>query len=280
MDPALTPMSQTAITSLQRSLSEWADKPANAQFLGKDQEALLSASIGDPLRRPQVHVAAWMLGTWHLGHGFAQALSGNGRGFDEARTGQALRRCALLLRQSHQQPLRRTSASRLPFSQMHGTLTALLGLSLHDPGCEGLYELLRRQPDSAFGEEDHLAMFTRELLTLRAGERPNITPRLGPYQHVLMHWDGDQRLLAEALADVLDLHLEQTHGAGSTFYDPPCRLYPLEVFAVQHVRQWLELGNPKVEQAMMFTNLATMKPTGPWPSNDLVQRLERQLRGR
>ena len=273
-------MTQTAITSLQRSLTEWADKPANEQFLRRDQEALLGPALGDPLRAPQVHVAAWMLGTWHLGHGFVQAMAGNVRGFDEARTGQALRRCALLLRQHHQQPLRRTSGSRLPFSPLHGTLTALLGLALHDPGCEPLYELLRRQPDGAFEATDHLPLFTRELLALRAGERPVVTPRLGPYQDVLMHWHGEPRLLAQALADVLDLHLEQTRGAGATFADPPCQVYPLEVIAVQHVRQWLELGNPKVEHAMMFTNVATMQPTGPWPGHDLVQRLERQLRGR
>ena len=273
-------MSQTAITSLHRSLSEWAGKPANERFLRRDQEALLGASIGVPQRAKQVHVAAWMLGTWHLGHGLVQVMAGDARGFDEARTGQALRRSALLLRQHSSQPKRRTAASRLPFSPLHGTLTALLGLALHDPGCEPLYELLRRQPDAAFEPTDHLALFTRELLALRAGERPVITPRLGPYQDVLMHWDGEGRTLAQALADVLDLHLEQTRGAGSTFADPPCQIYPVEVIAVRHVRHWLELKTPKVEHPMMFTNVATMQPTGPWPTHDLVQRLERELRAR
>jgi len=270
-------MSQTAITSLQRNLSEWADKAANEQFLHRDQEALLVRSLGDPARAAQVHVASWMLGTWHLGHGFAQALGGNGRGFDEARLGQTLRRCGAPA--GGVAAAAASSGARLAFSPMHGTLTALLGLSLHDPGAEPLYELMRGLPDSSFGEGDQLPLFLRELLKLRAGERPNITPRLGPYQQVLMQWQTDQRLLGLALADLLDLRMG-LRPAGAAFDDPACLIYPFEVFAVQNVREWLELPNPKVEHAMMFTNLATMKPTGPWPTNDLVQRLERQLRGR
>lgn len=272
-------MSLTAITSLRRTLSEWAGREANQRFLQRDQEALLRASLGDPRRRPQLHVAAWMLGTWHLGSGFAEVLDGNGRGFDTARKGQALRRCSLLLRWHHQQPLRRTSA-RLPFSQVHGTLTALLGLALHDPGAEDLYDLLRRQPDQAFGEEDHLPLFVRELLTLRAGERPRLTPRLGPYHEVLMHWTGDQRVLAQQLALLLDLHLQLARGNAVPFDDPPCRLYPVEVLAVRSVRDLLGLPTPKVDHALMFTNLVTMPPAGPWPTDELVERLERELRGR
>lgn len=273
-------MTLTAITTLTRSLSEWAGRAANEKFLRLDQERQLTESIGEPRRRPQVHVAAWMLGTWHLGHGFAQVMAGNGRGFDEARTGQALRRCSLLLRERHQQPLRRTSASKLPFSLLQGTLTALLGLALQDPGAEELYELLRRQPDTAFGEEDHLAMFVRELLTLRAGERPSVSPRLGPYHEVLTHWNGDQRLFALRLADALEVHTEQVRGANATFADPPCQLYPLEVLAVWRVREWLGLPNPKVDHPLMFTNLVMMQPDRPWPQHELVQRLERSLRSR
>lgn len=273
-------MSLAAITSLTRSLSEWAGRSANEKFLRSDQEVQLTSCLGDPQRRPQVHVAAWMLGTWHLGHGFVQVMAGNGRGFDEARFGQGLRRCSLLLRARHQQPLRRPSGSKLPFSQLQGTLTALLGLSLHDPGAEDLYELMRRQPDSAFGENEHLALFLRELLTMRAGERPTITPRLGPYQEVLGFWNDDQRLFAQRQAAVLDVHLEQVQGAGATFNDPACQLYPLEVLAVRAVRELLGLGNPKVEHPLMFTNLALMQPDAPWPASDLVARLERLLRSR
>lgn len=273
-------MSLGTITTLSRNLSEWAGRPANEQFLCNDQERLLTESIDDRHRRPQVHVAAWMLGTWHLGNGFVRVMNGEVRGFDEARDGQALRRCSLLLRERHQQPLRRTSAARLPFSQLQGTLTALLGLALHDPGAEPLYDLLRRQPDSSFGEEDHLAMFVRELLTLRAGERPIVTPRLGPYEGVLMHWQGEPRLFAQQLAEVLDLHLEQARGKDATFTDPPCQIYPLEVLAVRHVRDWLELPTPKVEHPLMYTNLGQMQPMGPFEPGLLAQRLERLLRGR
>ncbi len=271
-------MSLAAITSLRRNLSEWAERAANQKFLQRDQETQLRASLGDPRRRPQVHVAAWMLGTWHLGHGFVQVLNGNGRGFDEARQGQALRRCSLLLRERHQQPLRRTSGKHLPFSQMHGTLTALLGLALHDPGAEDLCDLLRRQPDSAFREGDELPLFARELLTLHAGERPNLTPRLGPYHEVLMHWTGDERLFAQKLVDLLDLHLEQTRGAGALFDDPPCQVYPVEVLAIRAVRDRIGLPTPKVDHPLMFTNLVTMVPDAPWPGHELVQRLERELR--
>jgi hypothetical protein len=263
---ACLPLSLTAITSLRRTLSEWAGREANQKFLQRDQESLLRASFGDPRRRPQLHVAAWMLGTWHLGCGFADVLDGNGRGFDAARKGQALRRCSLLLRHDHQQPLRRT--------------TALLGLALHDPGAEDLYDLLRRQPDQAFGEGDHLPLFVRELLTLRAGERPRLTPRLGPYHEALMHWTGDQRVLGQQLALVLDLHLQQARGNAAPFDDPSCQLYPVEVLAVRNVRDLLGLPTPKVDHPLMFTNLVTMPPPGPWPTDELVARLERELRSR
>jgi hypothetical protein len=64
------------------------------------------------------------------------------------------------------------------------------------------------------------------------------------------------------------------------FDDPPCRLYPVEVLAVRSVRDLLGLPMPKVDHALMFTNLVTMPPTGPWPADELVARLERELRGR
>ncbi|HEX5052729.1 MAG TPA: hypothetical protein VFZ65_13215 [Planctomycetota bacterium] len=273
-------MSLAAVTSLRRNLTEWAERDANQKFLRRDQEAQLRASLEGSRPPTQVHVAAWMLGTWHLGHGFCQVLAGNGRGFDEARQGQALRRCSLLLRERHRQHVRHTRARALPFSLMHGSLTALLGLALQDPGAEDLYELLRALPDSNFGERDQLPLFVRELLTVRAGQRPTVTQRLGPYEAVFLHWTGDAHQLAQRLADLLDLHLQQARGAGSTFDDPPCQLYPVEVLAVRQVREWLGLSTPKVDHALMFTNLVTMVPDAPWPAHELVQRLERRLRGR
>ncbi len=272
-------MSLAAITSLRRNLTEWAERDGNRKFLREEQEAVLHASLDAPGRETQVQVAAWMLGTWHLGNGFVRVLGGDGRGFDEARQGQALRRCSLLLR-ARQQPTNRRGAGPLPFSQLQGTLTVLLGLALDDPGAEPLYERMRNQPDGAFGEDTHLAAFTRELLALRAGERPVVTHRVGPYHDALLHWTGDERLFAQRLATTLDLHLESVRGRGATFDDPPCQLYPLEVLAVRSIRQWLDLPMPKVEHPLMFTNLVTMTPDPPWPAHDFVVRLERELRRR
>lgn len=274
-------MSLAAITTLQRQLHEWAERGANRKFLQQDQEAQLRSSLGNPARRPQVHVAAWMLGTWHLGHGMHLVLEGDAAGFDEARIGQSLRRCSLLLRERHQnsQQPRRGGAARLPFSRLHGAWTALLGLALHDPAADPLYGLLRDEPESSFAEGEYLPLFVRELLTLHAGQRPTLTPRLGPYHATLMHWHADDRVLAGHLSDLLELHLEQV-GSGASFDDPGCRLYPLEILAVRAVRAWLELPMPKVEHPLMFTNLGTMAPASSWPRHELVQQLERELQRR
>lgn len=269
-------MSLTAITSLRRNLTQWAERPANQQFLQRDQEAQLLASLDSAQRRTQVHTAAWMLGTWHLGHGMWRVMEGDGSGFDSARQGQALRRCSLLLRDRHQ-----PAAGRgLPFSLLQGTLTSLLGLALHDPAAEPLFDRMRSLPESAFGNDDHLALFVRELLTLRAGERPTVTNRLGPYQEVLSHWTSEPRVFAQRLADMLELHLQRALAGKAPFDDPAARLYPFEVLAVRHVRDWLGLPTPKVEHALMFTNLGQMQPTTPWPSHAAVQRFEHELRRR
>jgi hypothetical protein len=274
-------MSLAAITTLSRQLHEWAERSANRKFLQQEQEAQLRASLGNPARRTQMHVAAWMLGTWHLGHGLHLVLEGDAEGFDEARLGQGLRRCSLLLRTRHQgQVAQRGSAARLPFSHLHGAWTALLGLALHDPGADPLYELLRAEPESHFAEGEHLALFVRELLALHAGQRPTLTPRLGPYHELLMHWVGDGRLFARHLADVLDLHLQQTSGAGAAFDDPACKVYPLEALAVRAVRELLGLPLPRVDHPLLFTNLGTMSPPRTWPRHELLSRLERELTSR
>ncbi len=274
-------MSLAAITTLRRQLQEWAVRPANEKFLQKEQEAALRAAADDPARATQRHVAAWMLGTWHCGRGLWRVLEGEAEGFDEARIGQALRRSSLLLRERHQGPAhRRTGGKRLPFSRLHGTWTALLGIALHDPGAEPLYDLLRDESESTFGEDEALPLFVRELLTIRAGQRPTVTPRLGPYQDVLVYWEAGGRSLAQALVELLNVHLDGTRGAGAPFDDPPCRLYPLEILAVRTVRDWLGLATPKVDHPLMHTNLGQMLPTRAWPQHELVAKLERELQRR
>lgn len=270
-------MSLATITSLHRGLQEWAQRPGNVKFLRDDQEAQLRRGLSDPARRAQAQVAGWMLGTWHLGHGMHRLLDGDAAGFDEVRQGQALRRASLLARLAAPDSKRgrRGEKVRLPFSLQHGAWTALLGLALHDPGAERLYDWLGELPDVAFSEKDSLPFFTRELLALRAGRRVNRSSRLGPYEEVLQHWSGDERLLARALVDALDWHLQQARGSGADFDDPSCRLYPLEVLALQNVRRWLELPAPKVDHPLMHGNLARLRPPTPWPQHELVRRLER-----
>jgi hypothetical protein len=271
-------MSQAILTTLRRQLGEWARQPANRRFLQQDQEAQLRGSIGDERRRPQTLVAAWLLGTFCLGNGMARVLEGDAEGFDEARVGQGLRRCSLLLRAQHGAAPR--GPSRLPFSRQHGAWTALLGLALHDPGAEPLYELLRGEAEASFAADEALPLFARALLALHAGQRPSLTPRLGVYHEVLLHWHGEPRLFAQRLAVALDAHLDGARQAGGAFDDPPCRLYPVEVLATKAVREALGLPMPKVDHPLMFTNLGTMAPRTPWPQHDLVSQLERELRRR
>ena len=137
-------MSLATITSLRRGLQEWAQRPGNVKFLRDDQEAQLRRGLSDPARRAQAQVAGWMLGTWHLGHGMHRLLDGDAAGFDEVRQGQALRRASLLARLAAPDGKRgrRGEKVRLPFSLQHGAWTALLGLALHDPGAERLYDWL------------------------------------------------------------------------------------------------------------------------------------------
>jgi hypothetical protein len=267
-------MSSASIQTLRRGLSEWAQHEGHQRFLRDDQQVLLEEFAGVPERRTQANVAAWMLGTWQLGNGMHRVLEGDAEGFDEARVGQSLRRAALLSRARHQRAPRRGPRPRLPFSLLHGAWTALLGLALDDPDAEPLYELLLSQPDASFGASDHLALFARELLLLRAAKMPTLSSRLGPYQDVLQLCDGASEVLALRLSRVLDRHLAEAGRAGADFDDPACRLYPVEVIAVRNVRQWLELPTPKVEHALMFTNLGQMTPRTPWPDSELALRLE------
>lgn len=271
-------MSLATVTTLRRSLHEWAHRAGNQKFLRDDQEAQLRRVLKDPSRRTQAHVAAWMLGTWHLGNGMLRVLDRDPEGFDEARQGQSLRRTSLLARASHQAGPRRGSKVRLPFSLLHGAWTSLLGLALHDPGAEPLYEFMMQLPDIAFSETDSVAFFVRELLALRAGRRPKMSSRLGPFEDVILHWTSNERLLSRAMADLLDWHMKEAHGAGKNYDDPACLIYPVEVIAIHHVRIWLELPMPRVDHPLMHGSLAQMTPRTAWPHHELAVILERQAR--
>lgn len=95
---------------------------------------------------------------------------------------------------------------------------------------------------------------------------------------MLRHWHGDDRVLGRTLQEICDWHLQNARGTGSVYADPACRLYPLELHAIAHVREWLELPTPKVDHALMHGNLGTMRPRTPWPSSELVARVERLAR--
>jgi hypothetical protein len=274
-------MTVAEITRLHRQWTEWAERPQNRRFLEQDQEAQLRTSLPMRERQPQAQVAAWMLGSWHLGCGLLRAFDGDGEGFDQARIGQALRRSSLLLRARGQggTPGRR-GGTRAPFSRAHGAWTALLGLALHDPGAEPLYDLLRHEPESSFRDGEDLALFVRELLTARAGERPTVTPRLGPYQDAFALWNGDSRLYGQRLAELLDLHLDGVAPAGAPFDDMACKLYPVEILALRAVREGLGLALPKVDHPLMHTNLVMMAMPKAWPRHELVRQLETELRRR
>lgn len=271
-------MSLATLTSLHRGLHEWATRAGNQKFLRDDQETTLRRVLRDPTRRGQANVAAWMLGTWHLGHGMLRVLDGESEGFDEARQGQSLRRTSLLARKNVQTGPRRGAKARLPFSLLHGAWTSLLGLALHDPDAEPLYEYMMSLPDITFSEKDSVAFFTRELLAIRAGRRPNMSSRLGPFEEVMLHWKGDERVLGRALADLLDWHLKEARSAGKNWDDPGCRIYPVEVLAIQNVRHWIDLPMPRVDHPLMHGNLAQMKPSNQWPRHELANALARQTR--
>jgi len=50
-------------------------------------------------------------------------------------------------------------------------------------------------------------------------------------------------------------------------------LFPAEILAVRATRRSLDLPMPKVEHAIMFTNLVTTQPVGEWPSDPLLARM-------
>jgi hypothetical protein len=158
-----------------------------------------------------------------------------------------------------------------------------LGIALDDPHGEELFAAFADLPDRAFGDGDEWPEFVRQLATLRAGRRPAVTPRLGAYFTVLSLWSSESGTFARALQSVLDHHLEQVRTRGKRrgdFEDPWVALFPLEVLAVKRTRQSLGLPMPKVEHPLMFTHFATMPPAPAWPTEPLLQRLEREHRRR
>lgn len=268
----LAPLSAATVPNLTRRLLEWAGRPANERTLHDEQLPQIEAGLRDPRRLTQLHIAAWLLGTWHLGRGAARVMQGEGEGFDQMRLGAGLQRSALLLR-SRQDSLRGQGTPS--FAPLHAANAIAFGLALGDPDGEELYARYAALPDSFFGDAAY-PLFVRELLKLRAGERPIVTPRLGAWRDALMHWHSEPELLARRLHDVLDVHLDQTapqRPVANEFEDPPAFLYPVEVLAFLAVRAALGLHSPKVEHPLMFTNLATMAMPPRWPADELLQRI-------
>lgn len=265
-------------TTLARQLQGWALDPANARYFCTGQLQQIETALADPRRTTQLSIATWLLGTWRLCGGQHRVLEGDSGGWDEARIGSGLLRASLQIRA--QRRMRRTRSGDVPdLLPLHAAHGAALALALQDPDAEELLEAIRALPDAFFGPDDAYPWFVRALLSLRAGGRPQVSPRLGPYADVLRHWHGDASLFARKLAGMLDHHLEQTVAHG-TFAEPPVRLFPAELFAVRAVRRDLDLPMPKVEHALLYTNLATMQPDGPWPRDPLLARLQQTIASR
>jgi hypothetical protein len=274
--PRPTAMAREQPTNLQRRLLDWADDASHARYFDAGQRQQIEAALADPRASAALAVAAWMHGTWWLGHGQARVLRGEQRGWDEARAGLRFQLASLQLRR------RRFDGGSLPAPAEVQQLADASGIALAmaDPDAEEPLDLCRRLPDAALTGSGW-TRFVRELLALRAGARPAVSPRLGPYEEVVAHWTGDEELLARRLAGLLDLHLERARdprGRAGDFGQPPLWLYPAEVLAVRAVRRTLGLRTPKVEHPLMFTNLATTAPDDDWPSTPLLERVERAAR--
>lgn len=273
-------MPRTDPQSLRRRLQEWAARPGNERWFRRGQEQLIGSALNDPRRTMQLAIGAILLGTWHLGSGQARVLAGAAGGWDDVRLGVALQRTGLLLR--GRAKLQRTPRGDVPGLPVLQTANcAALCLSLDDPDAGPLLAAFAALPDACFGARAEWPRFVRELLRVRDGRRPTNLAHLGPYADVLRHWQGDLALLARRLCTVLDLHLDRTQGAPgrpADFEEPGVLLFPVEVLAVRAVRAALGLSTPKVEHPLMYTNLATMQPHGPWPRDELLARLVDRLR--
>jgi hypothetical protein len=268
-------MAASTVAILTRALAEWVARPGNQKFLHDEQLPVIEQALASPGQQAQLPVATWFLGTFRLARGQVRVLDGDAYGWEEARIGLSLLRCSLLLRIARHRP-QPGRTDQTPFQLLPAANTVALGIALCDPDGEDLFAAFARLPDRAFGETDQWPLFVRELARVRQGERPTVTPRLGEYRDVLLLWDGELLPLARALQALLELHLEQ--GKGLWFSDPWVTAMPIEVMAVLRVRQELSLPSPKVEHALMFTNLVTMIPAPKWPETPLADRILRLLR--
>lgn len=270
-------MATTNVTSLIRRLQDWVQQPAQERNYLRGPLQMVDAALADSRRTTQLSIASSLLGTWYLARGEVAVLGGAVQGFDEARLGTGLLRAALLLRCPRQRGRGRPrDGSDLPHRQAAHCIC--LGLALGDPDGDELAAAYAALPETVFGDDEPFPLFVHTLLQLRDGARGGATPRLGPYFDVVQAWNSDPSLFARCLAGALDFHLDETRGSpgnAAAFDEPGVMLFPAEALAVRAVRRELDLPWPKVEHPLMFTNLVTMAPEGPWPTDSLLARIER-----
>lgn len=278
-------MPPTDVTSLTRRLREWTLQPSTERNFCRGPQQMIESALADPRRTTQLSISGYLLGTWHLGCGELAVLQGDPTGWDRIRLGVALQRTSLWLRCVEGDAKRRSDGPDLPLLQTANCAALVLALDDPSPIGERLLEACAGLPDDRFAETDAWPSFVRELLALRQQRRPVLSPRLGPYGEVLLAFHANDLVLANKLQELCDLHLQRTRGtptAPAEFDEPGVMLMPVAVLAVRAVRKSLDLRTPKVEHAMMFTNLVQTSPSGPWPEDPwlsrLVERAERRPR--
>jgi hypothetical protein len=267
-------MAITDITSLQRRLREWTLQASNERNYFRGPQQMIASALDDPRRTTQLSISGYLLGGWHLGCGQLAVLQGDMTGWDRVRLGCAFQRTSLWLRCGRRTQSRRGEAADLPVLQTANC--AVLAMALNDPECEELLAAFASLPDDRFGEDDAYPLFVRELLALRDHRRPVITPRLGIYGDVLQLWTSDDHTLSRRLLALCEHHLTRTRsapGKPAEFDEPGMMLFPAEILAVRATRKSLDLPMPKVEHALMFTNLVTTQPVGDWPEDPLLSRM-------
>ena len=280
-------MPKTNPTTLARQLQDWSQRPSNERHYCTGQLQQIDAALKDPRRGTQLAIGAYLLGVWYLATGQDRVLRGKTDAWDEVRLGASLQRVGLLLRafsnrasQGGHQPRSRGREDFADLPLLQGANCVAICLSLDEPGAEPLYECFRSLPDTRFGAADCWPLFVREIVSIRAGRRPTLTGRLGPYADIIRHWHGDLDLMARKMPELLDLHLDRTQGKPgepAEFEEPSVRLFPLEPRMLQAVRQTLNLPTPKFDHSLCFTNLGITSPRGPWPTDVVLTQLQAKL---